>query len=88
MELGDFEKDLDRLNNIKRLRHEDELRLCDLMKNREHLTTLAGAKVKLSELYARVLQNPQHSTPEIKALALHALRLSFEPQHPIPTKHN
>ena len=75
MELGEFDKDeiLDRLNNIKRLRHEDEVRLNDLLKTREHLTNLVDAKVKLSQLYDRVLENLQHSTPEIKVLALDAL---------------
>ncbi|MCX6003824.1 MAG: zinc ribbon domain-containing protein [Chloroflexi bacterium] len=75
MELGEFGKDeiLDRLNNIKRLRHEDEVRLNDLLKTREHLTSLANAKVKLNELYDRVMDNLEHSTPEIKALALDAL---------------
>ena len=75
MELGEFDKDeiLDRLNNIKRLRHEHEARFNDLMKTRENLTNLADAKVKLSQLYDRVLENLQHSTPEIKVLALDAL---------------
>jgi site-specific DNA recombinase len=75
MELGEFDKNeiLDRLSNIKRLRHEGEARLNDLLKTREHLTSLANAEVKLSELYDRVLENLQHSTPEIKALALDAL---------------
>ncbi len=75
MELGEFEKDevLDRLNNIKRLRQEDEVRLNDLLKTREHLAGLATAKIKLNELYSRVLDNLEHSTPEIKALALDAL---------------
>jgi hypothetical protein len=39
----------------------------------EHLTSLANGKVKLNELYDRVLENLQHSTPEIKAMALDAL---------------
>ncbi|GAH74796.1 unnamed protein product, partial [marine sediment metagenome] len=75
MELGEFEKDeiLDRLNNIKRLRREDEVRLNDLLKTREHIASLADAKVKLSKLYDRVLENLQNSTSEIKALALDAL---------------
>ena len=75
MELGEFDKDeiLDRLNKIKRLRHEDEARLNDLLKTREHFTNLADANIKLSQLYDRVLENLQHSTPEIKALALDAL---------------
>jgi len=75
MELGEFEKDeiLDRLNNIKRLRREDEARLNDMLKTRKHLASLANAKVKLSQLYDRVLENLQHSTPEIRALALDAL---------------
>ena len=33
----------------------------------------ANAKVKLSELYERVVENLQHSTPEIKVLALDAM---------------
>ncbi|MFC1944394.1 recombinase family protein [Chloroflexota bacterium] len=75
MELGEFSKDeiLDRLNNIKRLRREDEGKLNDLLKTREHLMSLANAEVKLNELYVRVLDNIEHSTPEIKALALDAL---------------
>ncbi|HUX48206.1 MAG TPA: recombinase family protein [Dehalococcoidia bacterium] len=75
MELGEFEKDeiLDRLNNIKRLRHEDDAKLNGLLRTREHLASLANAKIKLSELYDRVLENLMHSTPEIKKLAFDAL---------------
>jgi site-specific DNA recombinase len=75
MELGEFEKDevLDRLNNLKRLRQEDEAKLTDLLKTREHLAGLANAKIKLNELYSRVLDNLERSTPEIKSLALDAL---------------
>ena len=75
MELGEFEKDeiLDRLNKIKRLCSEDEVRLNDLLKTRKHLTSLANATVKLNELYDRVLDNLQNATPEIKSLALDAL---------------
>jgi hypothetical protein len=40
---------------------------------REHLTSLANAKVKLSELYNQVLENLLHSTSEIKRLAFDAL---------------
>jgi len=73
MKRVDKDEILDRLNKIKRLRHEDESRLNDLLKTRENLTNLADTKVKLSQLYDRVLENLQHSTPEIKALALDAL---------------
>jgi len=75
MELGEFEKDeiLDRLNKIKCLCSEDEARLNDLLKTRGHLTSLANAKVKLNELYDRVLDNLENATTEIKALALDAL---------------
>jgi hypothetical protein len=75
MELGEFGKDeiLDRLNNIKRLQHEDEARLDDLLKTREHLASLANAKVKINELYDTVMDNLEHPTPEIKALTLDAL---------------
>ena len=75
MELGEFEKDeiLDRLNNLKRLRHEDEAKLNDLLKTRENITNLAEAKIRLGQLYDRVLKNLQDSTPEIIKLALDAL---------------
>jgi hypothetical protein len=75
MELGEFEKDeiLDRLNNIKHPRHEDEIKLNDLRKTRENITSLANAKIRVNELYERILDNLQNSTPEIKALALDAL---------------
>jgi site-specific DNA recombinase len=75
MELGEFEHDeiLDRLNNVKRLRQEDEVKLNDLLKTREHQTSLSNAQIKLGELYSRVLENLKHGTPEIKALALDAL---------------
>ena len=63
------------MNNIKRLRYEDEVKLNDLLKTREHLISLANAKVKLSKLYQRILENPEHSTAEIRALALDALLL-------------
>lgn len=75
MELGEFEKNeiLDRLNNIKRLRTEDEAKLNDLLKTRDNLASLADAKVKLDQLYDRVLENLENSTLEIKRLALDAL---------------
>jgi len=83
MELGEFEKDeiLNRLNNIKRLRHEDEAKLNDLLKTREHLASLANAKVKLSELYNRVLENLLHSTPEVRKLAFDALDIRVYASH-------
>jgi hypothetical protein len=79
MELDEFEKDgiLDCLNSIKRLRREGEARLNDLLKTRENLAGLTNAKVKLSQLYDRVLGNLQHSTPEIRALAIDALDIKF-----------
>jgi len=75
MELGEFAQDeiLDRLNNIKRLRRESEIQLNDLMKTRDHLTSLSNARLKLSELYNRVLENLLYSTPESKKLAFDAL---------------
>ena len=83
MELGEFEKDeiLDRLNNIKRLRHEDDAKLNGLLRTREHLASLDNAKVKLSELYNRVLENLMHSTPEIKKLAFDALDIRVYASH-------
>ena len=75
MGLGEFDKDeiLNRLNNIKRLCCEDELRLNDLLRAREHIASLADAEIKLNQIYDRVLENLQYATPEIKALALDAL---------------
>ncbi|MDZ4246255.1 MAG: hypothetical protein U1D67_03955 [Dehalococcoidia bacterium] len=61
------------MNNIKRPRPEDELGLNDLLKTREHLISLANARVKLNELYDQAQEYLQHSTPEIKAPALDAL---------------
>jgi hypothetical protein len=75
MELGEFGKDeiLDRLNNLKRLRHEDEARLADLVQTRDNITNLAEAKIKLGQLYDQVMENLEHSTPEIRRLAFDAL---------------
>jgi len=75
MELGEFDKDeiLDRLNNLKLLRHEDEAKLNDLRKTRENLAALANARIKLDHLYDRLLMNLHESTPDIKKLALEAL---------------
>ena len=83
MELGEFEKDeiLDRLNNIKRLRRENEIQLNDLLKTREHSASLANAKVKLNELYNRVLENLLHSTPEVRKLAFDALDIRVYASH-------
>lgn len=75
MELGEFSQDeiLDRLNNVKRLRRENESQLNDLIKTRDHLIGLSNAKLKLSELYNRVLENLLHSTSETRKLAFDAL---------------
>lgn len=83
MELGEFAQDeiLDRLNNIKRLRRENEIQLNDLVKTRDHLTSLSNAQVKLSELYNRVLENLLHSTPEVRKLAFDALDIRVYANH-------
>lgn len=75
LELGEFGKDevLDRLNNIKRLRHEDELKLQGLKKLRNNITSLTDAKLKLGQLYDQVIENLENCTPEVKKLALDAL---------------
>jgi septal ring factor EnvC (AmiA/AmiB activator) len=75
LELGEFGQDevLDRVNNLKRLRREDEAKLTDLMKTRDNITSLAGAEIKLNQLYERVLSNLRDATLEIKRLALDAL---------------
>ncbi len=75
MELGEFEKNeiLDRLNKVKRLQVDDEIKLNDLKKTRVHIESLANARVKIGEIYDRVMANLQNCTPELKALALDAL---------------
>jgi len=83
MELGEFEKDeiLDRLNNLKRLRHTDEARLSDLLKTRDNITNLTEAKIKLGQLYERVLQNLRQATLDIKRLAFDALDIRVYASH-------
>lgn len=75
IELGEFDKDeiLDRLNKIKHLRTEDAAKLSELKKTREHIASLADARLKLNDLYQRVLDNLENASFEIKALALDAL---------------
>lgn len=75
MELGEFEKNeiLDRLSNLKRLRHEEEAKLADLLKLRDNITNLAEAKIKLGQLHNQVMGNLENATIEIKRLALDAL---------------
>jgi len=75
MELDEFTKDevLDRLNNLKRLRTEDEASLNALIKARDNLTGLANASIRLNQIYDQVLENLENCTTEIKRLALDAL---------------
>jgi site-specific DNA recombinase len=75
LELGEFEADevLDRVNNLKRLRREDEAKLKEVRRIRENLTSLRNAKIKLHDLYSRVMDNLENATQEIKRLALDAL---------------
>ncbi len=75
MELGEFGKDevLDRLNDLKRLRRDDERKLDDLLKFKDNMTRLAKANVKLGQLYNHLIENLQNCTPELKRLALDAL---------------
>ena len=75
LELGEFGNDevLDRLNNLKRLRREDERKLTDLAKTKDNITSLAEARIKLGQLYEGVIENLNDATPEIKRLALDAL---------------
>ena len=46
----------------------------------EHLASLASARIRLGELYERVLENLQQGKPEIKALALNALDIKVYAQ--------
>ncbi len=75
MELGEFEKDevLDRLNTLRRLRTEDEMKLNDLLKIRNNMAGLTDAKIKLDQLYDRVLENLQDCTPDLKRQLIEAL---------------
>jgi len=70
-ELGEFGKNeiLDRLSNIKHFRIEDEIKLGDLKKTRDNISSLANAKIKLNHLYNNVMDNLQDSTIEIKVYA-------------------
>jgi hypothetical protein len=79
MEMGEFNKDeiLDRLNKIKILQPEDEVRLKDLLKTREHLASLENAKVKIDELYHTMMDNLENPTSEIKVLAFDALDIKI-----------
>jgi hypothetical protein len=61
------------LNNLRRLRHEDEEKLDDLLKVRDNLNILTDSKIKLDQLYERVIENLQCCTSEMKRLALDAL---------------
>jgi len=83
MELGEFEKDeiLDRLNNLKHLRIEDGTKLADLLKIKENITSIAQAKIRLGQVYDRVMYNLQHSTPDIKRLAFDALDIRVYASH-------
>ena len=47
----------------------------------DNITNLAEAKIKLGQLYERVLENLQHSTPEIKRLAFDALDIRVYASH-------
>jgi site-specific DNA recombinase len=75
MELGEFDSDevLDRLNNLKHARAEDEARLNILVKARDNLTGLANATIKLNQIYDQVLTNLDNCDNETKRLALDAL---------------
>ena len=75
LELGEFDRDevLDRLSKVKRLRFEAEAQLKDLLKIRDNLFNLANAKIKLGQLYERVIENLQTCTPELKILIFDAL---------------
>ncbi len=75
MELGEFGKDevLDRLTNLRHLRHEDEMKLNDLLKIRNNMAGLTDAKIKLDQLYDRVLENLQDCTPDLKRQLIEAL---------------
>ncbi|MDV2989994.1 MAG: recombinase family protein [Dehalogenimonas sp.] len=75
IEWGEFEKDeiLDRLNILKRLRSDDEVKLKELVKTKKYAESLATAHIKVSVLHQRVLDELEQSTPELKALALDAL---------------
>ena len=75
MELGEFGKDevLDRLNNLRRLRHGDEMKLNDMLKIRDNMAGLTDAKIKLDQLYDRVLENLQDCTPDLKRQLIEAL---------------
>jgi hypothetical protein len=49
------------------------VKLNDLFKTRDNITNLAEAKIRLGQLYDKVIDNLEHSTSEIKRLAFDAL---------------
>jgi hypothetical protein len=75
LELGEFDKNevLDRLNSLKYLREQNELKLKDIVKIRDNLANLTGSKIKLNQLYNRVIENLQNADIKLKRLALDAL---------------
>ena len=80
MELGEFDKDeiLDRLNNLKLLRSEDETRLKQLLEIKANISNLEGAQVKLDEVYDTVLENIENCPDDVKKLALDALDIKVK----------
>ncbi|MFC1979944.1 recombinase family protein [Chloroflexota bacterium] len=75
LELGEFTKDeiLDRINNLKALRNEDEFRLNELVGIRDNIYRMRDARIKLDELSKGVVEDIHKCSPEMKKLALDAL---------------
>lgn len=75
IEWDEFTQDeiLDRLNNLKSQRLEDEKKLDEFLQIKNNLSSLATAQVKFSNFYSQILEHLDNASLEIKRLALDAL---------------
>ena len=64
---------LDRLNNLKQLRSEDEVKLRQLSEIKANISGLSSASIKLNELYLTALDNLKNCTEDNQRLAFDAL---------------
>jgi site-specific DNA recombinase len=75
IEIDGFDKDeiLDRLNNLKQQRGQDEERLTQLLQLKANLSRLTTAKPNLSEVSKALIARLENCTPDDKHLALEML---------------
>lgn len=75
MELGEFDEDeiLDRLGNLKRMYQDEDQKLREILDTKANLTSLAGANIKIDQLYEQLLKNIDNCAIDEKRLAMDAL---------------